>query len=128
MKPATKAALPVFVLGLALGAVAGSVAQRSLMRRFMKNGPDAQRMVKHLTRDLSLDEAQRASVLAALEARKPAMEALRTEGDAKFEALRAETNADIRKLLTPDQIVKFDALVAKWEARHKDHHGGPGPR
>lgn len=120
MKPAAKAAAPVFLLGLVLGALVGAVAQRSVMRRHM-GPPDPQRMVRRLSRDLSLDEAQKTSVLAALESRRPQMESLRREGDAKFEALRAETNADIRRLLKPEQIVKFDELVERWEKRHKDH-------
>lgn len=119
MKLPWAAVLPAFALGLALGAA----GQRAAFHRHMKRAPDPQRMVERLTKRLSLDEGQRGQVLAILETHKPELESLRKEGDEKFGALRAKTNAEIRKTLKPEQTKKFDELVERWEKKHAERRG-----
>ncbi|MFA6091947.1 MAG: hypothetical protein WCU88_04925 [Elusimicrobiota bacterium] len=113
-----KRMFPIFILGLVLGAAAGSWLQRTAARRFMR-GPDPAKMASRLSKQLSLDARQHEALLTLLEGRRAQLDAMRTEGHQKFEALRASTDAEVRKLLTPEQQPKFDALIARWEARHK---------
>ena len=45
MKPSFHPAIPAFMLGLALGSVAGSWTQRAMFHRMMRSGPDPRRII-----------------------------------------------------------------------------------
>lgn len=98
---------PIFLLGLVLGAVGGSLAQRGLMRHWQR-GPQTDRMLEKMSHELGLDGPQKDAVKALLESDR-----------LKFEALRAASRAEIRKLLTAAQQAKFDEMTARLEARNK---------
>ncbi|MDE2141060.1 MAG: hypothetical protein KGL74_03320 [Elusimicrobia bacterium] len=129
MSPIRRAALTTFLLGLILGAAAGSWGQRAMFRRFIKKGPDAAHMIRRLDRELSLNETQKSAILAILGARRAEIEAVKKDARSRFEAMRAATDADIRKTLQPDQQAKFDAMTARWQARmrEREKNGGPPP-
>ena len=80
-------------------------------------------MVKRFTRELHLSPDQSQKVEAVFEKRRPQMTALSKEMRPKFEALRSETQAEIRPILTPDQQKKFDEMnrrmEEKWEKRRE---------
>lgn len=121
MIPARGKTAAVFLLGLVLGAAAGSWGQRAMTRRFMRRGPDPKRMVEHLTRALSLDEAQKDAVSAILEGRRGQFESVREDTVARLESLRASADADIEKVLRPEQAAKFAEL------RQRRRRFGPPP-
>lgn len=129
MSPARRAALTAFLVGLIAGAAAGSWGQRAMFRRFMKRGPDAAHMIRRLDRELSLDDSQKSAILAVLGARRAEIESVKKDAQARFESMRVATDADIRKLLRPDQQAKFDAMTARWQARQRERerNGGPPP-
>ena len=105
----------------ALGAAAGSWAQRLHGRRHHRAVPDPAHIVARLDRELSLDSAQKAAVLAALVARRPEVEALHKRTFEQMEALLSSIHADIRKTLKPDQQAKLEAFTAKMlERRRRD--------
>lgn len=114
---------PVFLVGLALGASLGSWAQRAAFRHY-REGSRSERMLKRLSRDLKLDDAQKEAVKAALEAKRREIDALHEQTFSKFAALRLSANAEVRKVLTPEQQKSFDELSARWEARRQRHRGG----
>ena len=116
MKIDWKKSGPIFLLGLLLGAAGGSMAQRAMMRHW-KNGHEPARMVEKMGRELQLDAGQKEAVKAALESTREKISVMHQETEARFEALRAATRADIRKLLTPEQQAKFDVITARHEAR-----------
>lgn len=105
------------LVGLLAGAWAGSALNRKAMRRMHGQGPDVEKIVKRLTRDLKLDEPQAAAVRAAIESRRPEHMKLRQEHEARFKALRAQVDADIEKVLTPEQKVRFAEKRAEWEKK-----------
>lgn len=128
MTPVRRTALTAFLLGLIVGAAAGSWGQRALFRRFMRRGPAPARIVERLNRALSLDEAQKAAVVSILESHKPELLALKKDAKGRFDAIRESTDAEIRKVLRPGQQEKFDRLTARWRERMRAHDDdGPPP-
>jgi hypothetical protein len=133
MNSARAKAATLFLAGLVLGAAAGSWGQRALFRRFVQRGPDPKRMAERLGRGLGLDEKQKTAVAAALEARKLEVETLKKETFSRLDAIRLSTDADLRKILTPAQSAKFDAirrgrkLRVNWEAPDGPPVAAPAP-
>lgn len=113
--------LPVAAAAFALGAAAGSWTHRLAARRQGPFGmpPPPARIAEHLSRALSLDPGQKAAVLAVMEARRPEAEALARRSFSDMEAFRDSVGQDIRKLLRPDQAVKFDAMAERMKRRRR---------
>ena len=123
MKPAWSAAAPVFLLGLALGAAAGSWGQRAVFRRRMQSDPNHQRMMlDKLSRELGLDDKQKAAVSSVMDSKKADIERLKTETFARLEAIRKSADAEMAKVLTPGQAAKLESMHRgkpmriNWEA------------
>ncbi|MBI3554437.1 MAG: hypothetical protein HY077_18225 [Elusimicrobia bacterium] len=129
MKAHWKVILPSLLLGILLGAGAGTWAQRKAISRLWHKGPDTERTLKRLTRKLELDSAQQDKVRAALEARRVKLSALRDKTAADFLKIRSTMKADVEKALRPDQRQMYEAIMARVEARHKDifEHQMPPP-
>lgn len=118
-----KPALPALLLGLALGAAAGSWGQRVHYRRQMQGDPNHQRkMLDKLSRELGLDEKQKAGVSAVMDSKRADIDKLKTETFARLEAIRKSADADMAKALTPEQAAKLEAMHRgkpmriNWEA------------
>ena len=77
------------------------------------------RLVQLFSRRLKLTTDQQAKVSAILDASHQKMRALHEQVQPKFEALRADTQQQIRALLTPAQAQTFDAMEAKFDARRR---------
>ena len=123
MKPGLSTFAPVFLLGLALGAAAGSWGQRAAFHRAMQNDPNHHRaMLDKLSRELGLDEGQKAAVSAVMDSRKADVDKLKAETFARLEAIRASADAEMAKTLTPEQSAKLAAMHRakpmriNWEA------------
>ena len=108
------------LIGFALGTVFGQRHGEESWRAHWKKGSKRQEMVERFSKELHLSADQKNQVAAIFEAKHPQMEILRDEMKPKFEALRASTQAEIRKLLTPEQEKKFDEMNAKMEERWKE--------
>ena len=108
-------AAAAFALGLALGSVAGSWGQRAMFHRMMRNGSDPRRAIERVSKDLSLDASQKAAVSSAFESKKQDVEKLKADTFARLASIRASSDAEIEKVLRPEQLVKFEALR---RARH----------
>jgi hypothetical protein len=126
MSPARSVAMSAFLFGAILGAVAGSWGQRAMFHR-MRKGPDLARMMNKLNRELVLDEKQQAEIHTVLDARKTELDALKKDAQARFEAIRTATDADLRKSLRSDQQAKFDVMTARWRARMRERLAEGGP-
>lgn len=120
MRPDWKLLLPVFLAGFLAGAGVCAWTQRKAVDRLWRKGPDVERSLKRLTRKLDLDAAQQAQVKSALEARRDKLAALRQDSLAKFVNIRVAMKAEVAKALRPDQREKYQAMTARWEARHKE--------
>lgn len=124
MTPSWKRLLPAIAL-FALGAAAGSWAQRLHGRRHHGAPPDPARIVARLDRELGLDPAQKAAILKSLVARRPEVEALHKRTFEQMEALLASIHAELRTTLRPDQQARFDAFSEKMRERRR-RDWGPG--
>lgn len=112
----------VFLLGLILGAAAGSWGQRAMFHRMMTRGPDRKRMLERISRDLGLDEKQKAAVSAIMDSKHDEIEGLKKETFLRLEAVRESADAEIAKVLTPAQVARFEEIRrarhmrVNWEA------------
>jgi len=114
-----KPAVPALLLGLALGAAAGSWGQRALSHRRMENDSNHQRaMLDKLSRELGLDEKQKAAVSAIMESRRADVDQLKAETFVRLEAIRKSADADMAKALTPEQAAKLEAMHRRGKPMH----------
>jgi len=75
--------------------------------------------VEHLTKALDLTPEQQAKIKPIIEQAKPQMKAARQESRQKMQAIRDNTMAQIRPILTPAQQQKFDAIQKARENMRK---------
>lgn len=118
MKPSRQAVVVAFLIGCIAGVIGGGLLQRHAMRRWA-HGPDTQRLVDRLSRQLSLDDTQKVAVKAALEKRRGQMDALHRDTFAKMEQIRKGFLDELEPLLRPDQKEKLDKLKARWAERRR---------
>ena len=79
-------------------------------------------MLDRFSSGLRLTPEQRTQVGALLETKRQKMDTLRAEMRPRFEEVRQSTQADIRRLLTPDQQTRFDEMEKDWQTRLKKRH------
>src|SRR6185369_2479473 len=108
------AALVIFVLGFAAGALALDVYKNS------------QRGERHggVMDQLNLTDDQRAQVKAIFADARAQMSDVRKECGPKFREVRDRTDARLREVLTPEQWTKFQQLTSE-EREHRDREHAP---
>jgi protein CpxP len=96
--------------------------------------PSPEERLKRMTADLNLTADQQTKIKGFMEAEKTKMDALRddtsVEGDAKREkamAIRKDTQASIRGVLTADQQAKFDKQQEEMKNRRGPRPDGEKP-
>lgn len=119
--------VPAVLGGLLLGVWIGSRCERAAMRRMRREGPNPERVLKMLRREIGLRADQADSVRKVLEAKKPEFAALRRDEIARMNALRDSIDKDISPLLDDAQKTKLAALRARWDKRDTEH-GPPDAR
>ncbi len=116
-----------FVAGLLIGS---SVAWRGVEHRRMENRqPEIrnQRMVKLFAKKLDLAPEQRKKLAQILADKREKMDALHGDVRPRFEEMRKTTQDEIRAILTPDQVEKFNELEKKRDERRRKRNGN-GPQ
>ena len=108
------------LIGFGAGAVYGQWHARANFREHWKHGGMKEHLLKRFSSELHLTPEQQTQVAAIFDARHPQMMALQAEMRPQFEALRNSTQAEIRKVLTPDQMPKFNEMNARMEEHWKD--------
>ena len=110
-----------FILTFLLGAIAGAVGVTTFgwYRGYWRRGPDRQRILRYLTRELTLSTDQAKQIDLILEDLTKKTRDLRTQVDPQFQALREESLKRTREVLSPEQRTKFDAMVRRHEERMK---------
>lgn len=112
------------ILLLVLGAAVGVAVDRLLLRDRFRAGrhgpPSPAAMVERMRPDLDLTDAQASAILAILEERRDALEALFGPVAPEAEAVRRATDERIRALLQPAQREKFERRVAEQERRRAE--------
>lgn len=118
------AALVIFVLGFAAGALALNV--------YREAQPASQRDHQgRLLEQLGLNDDQKAQVRAIFADARAQMGEVRKECGPKFREVRERTDARLREVLTPAQWDEFQRLTSEARERHGhehdhgEHPGGP---
>src|SRR3954471_14994873 len=75
--------------------------------------------LEHLSKDLDLNDDQKAKVQPIIDQAKPQIAAIHKEAMEKMHALLENAGAQIRPLLTPEQQVKYDAMKKAHEDMRK---------
>lgn len=81
-------------------------------------------MIERLDRELQLTSDQRAKVEQIFDARRKGLEAVQDEVLARAEKEQRELQAEIRKVLAPEQQQRFDKWLAETP---RGRRGGRGP-
>lgn len=124
--------LAVFCVGLALGLVLGRrmplASQRSGMFVGPPGGPGGRprggMLIERLDRELQLTADQKARVQAIFDGRRTHLEAVQRDIAARAEQEQRDLQAEIRKVLTPDQQSRFD----RWLEQQPRGRRGRPPR
>ncbi len=107
------------LIGFGVGVIFGQWYAHDKHDRWKKGGSMRQVMLERFSKELHLTGDQEKQVAAIFEAQHPKMVALQNQMQPQFEALRLSTQAQVQKILRPDQQKKFDALNAEMEERSK---------
>lgn len=133
MRPRLKGAvllLVAFLLGVAVGGL-GMALYRA--RTGWWGSPQGVArfqayLVRRLTRDLDLRPEQRQQVEAILREAGDQFARLREEIQPRYREIRTQTQERIQGLLDPDQRVRFEALVERWDRQRGQRRGSaPAP-
>jgi Spy/CpxP family protein refolding chaperone len=117
----------VFVLGVLAGSLGTRYYHRDWPGRFFEE-PSARKalILKRLTKDLGLTEAQQKDIRAIVEETEKKLEAFGLERRSAVKAILDESFTRMKEKLDPEQQKKLEELRAKHEARVKDktrrHH------
>ena len=121
----------VFLLGAALGGVLGYLfAHRPVNAA---NPPLSEperraRRVEELTKELTLTPQQAQQVDAILLQRHAETKAIHDQTDAQLDAVRQKGRAQVRAILTPEQLPKFEEFLKQMDEQRKRDGPQPPPR
>ena len=116
----------VFVLGCVTGASLDSLYRLRVSgdEHYEQRGRrDKGNRFEEMKRDLNLTDQQASAIQSIIEQSREKYRALRSETSPRFDAVRAEAQTQIRALLNPEQQQRFDAEIAKRNARRGEDKG-----
>jgi Spy/CpxP family protein refolding chaperone len=120
----------VFLLGATLGGVLGYLfAHRpvSAANPPLSEPERRAQKVHQLTDELSLTSQQAQQLDSILQQRHAESKAIHDQTDAQIDAVRQKGRAQLRAILTPDQLPKFEAFLKRQDEERK-RNGPPPPR
>jgi Spy/CpxP family protein refolding chaperone len=111
----------VFVLGVALGAVGHSVADRRVLGArtqpqppaFLQPRPNPPRAMARLTNELKLTPDQQKKIGDILADMQHQYDAVHDQMNPQFQQIREEGHDQIRQVLTPEQRPKFEDFLRR---------------
>ncbi len=112
-----KAPFKEIIIALLIGGLVGWFAATRSFERPM-HGRHGQ-LIEKFSRELHLTPAQKDQVSVVLESKRAQFKALREEMSPRFEQLRASSQKEIEKILTPDQIPAFKKMEERWQSRRQ---------
>jgi hypothetical protein len=113
-----------FVAGVAVGVGGRAVWVRAAYGGAPERGRGVDRLLADLNEELRLAPAQRDSVRAIVERHWTHMSALWDTVRPRFDSMRAETDSEVIRQLTPDQQVKYrDHMARRRHQREKADSG-----
>jgi hypothetical protein len=106
--------LVVFILGVLLGGVGNHLwGERVWGHAYPPGPPSHTQFVSELTRELQLTPDQQRQLTAIVDDTKSKIHAAYAPADAQREQLRQQGRARVRAILTPEQLPKFEAFMAR---------------
>lgn len=115
-----------FALGGLVGGAATMLAERKAHSGDRRDG--RQGYLERLSAEIGLDQTQTEAIGQVLERHEPAMDSIWASVRVQFEAQRQAARRDIRAVLTPDQIVKYDAMLARRDSVRRDRESKHGKK
>lgn len=117
----------VFVLGVLAGSLGTRFYHRDWSEPFFREASSRKALIlKRLTKDLGLTEAQQKEFRAIVDETEKKLEAFGVERRSAVKTIFDESFARMKEKLDPDQQKKLEVLRAKHEARLKErsrkHH------
>ena len=116
------AVVGIFVLGCVTGASLDSVyrLQASNGQSAQGGHPGKEDFFESLRRNLNLNNQQATEIRAIIDETRGEYRQLRAEVRPHYDALRQKARVRIRALLTPEQQLQFDTMVAQRDARRDE--------
>ena len=113
------ALVAVFILGMIAGGSLMTASTAKRLHRLMRGQTafTAQEVTRRLTRQLRLDAGQRDQMLVLVEAAQVQITNARKQCVPQVLAALDDFDAKARPILRPDQVERFDKLVADRKAR-----------
>ncbi len=109
-----------FILGVIVGG-AGILLYGWYSGRWHHGPPRPEMVVQYLRKELNLSPSQTDQVRQIFKETGKKFQAIYVKSEPQFTAVRDESRNDIRKILNPQQLAKFNAMVQKWDERMKKH-------
>jgi gas vesicle protein len=114
-----------FVLGGLVGGAATMLAERKSGREPQRGG-GAQGYVNMLKDEIGLSATEEQQVSEVLRRHEPAMDSIWRTVRVQFETERQAVRREIRAVLTSEQALKYDALVARRDSIHRAREASHG--
>ncbi len=108
------------VLGMGIGRRTGYARHLMFLERFGKQAPreeSKQHALSVLSRSLGLSKDQTEKVENILDSSREKVETVKKETFKEMETIKENINTEIKAVLTSDQQVKFDQLMAERKQR-----------
>jgi Spy/CpxP family protein refolding chaperone len=119
----------VFLLGAALGGVLGYLFAHRPVSAANPPLSEPERRAKRVaefTKELSLTPQQVQQLDAILMQRHAETKAIHDQTDAQLDAVRQKGRAQVRAILTPDQLPKFEDFLKRVDEERKRNGPPPG--
>ncbi len=117
------AALVIFILGFAAGALAPSA-----YRAWMRDGSGRQGRLDKLSEDLKLTPEQKEQMRQIFGETRTRLEALRKESEPRVAEIRRDADERLKQVLTPEQWEEFRKSREEGRGRRGGGRGGGGGR
>ena len=125
----------VFALGVLFGVLGSGMYFKQRVEHFRESGPLTRKelLMKRLTRRLDLTSQQQEKITVIFEEMREQLFNLRTKHKPDLERIREEGHARIKAILTAEQKIQFDEMMAKVKKRMRGKtppfgEHGPGGR
>jgi hypothetical protein len=113
--------LLIFILGAAAGGLAVHICYKSRMETYLRGDRKAREeiLLNRLSRRLDLDDRQREQARAIVRETHAEMNNIRKQYRPQMEAVLEKSRSEMRRMLRPEQLEKFEKFIAERKAKHR---------
>ncbi len=109
----------IFLLGAALGGMIGYLSAHKSYAAGPQSPPTHQQKVEHLTQELQLSSAQQKQLDAILTDMEAQYREIHKQTDPLIEQTRQRGRNQIRAILTPEQLPKFEDFLRRLDEERR---------